>query len=213
MEPTSVLIVEDHVLLREAWSFMVSQQKGLKEVASVGTGEEAVEKARQLRPDLILMDINLPGISGIEATEQILTCSPSSRVLAITMHSQPGYAKKIMQKGASGYVTKNSPREEFLKAIAEIGMGRKYVCEEIKNILSNQVISGEEDPNNLFSKLSERELQIIQLLKNGASSKEMAKALNISVKTIEVHRYNILRKLKLKNTAALVNYVNRYQLN
>jgi two-component system invasion response regulator UvrY len=117
----------------------------------------------------------------------------------------------MMQKGAMGYVTKNSSREEMFKAIIEVYDGKKYICEEIKNILSEQVISGEDQPSGLNA-LSQREIEIISFIKKGFSSKEIADALNISVKTVEVHRYNILKKLNLKNAAALVNFVNNSQL-
>jgi two-component system invasion response regulator UvrY len=110
-----------------------------------------------------------------------------------------------------GYVTKNSSREEMFKAIMEIQEGRKYICDEIKNILSEQVISGE-DQNAGLNSLSHREIEIIAFIKKGFSSKEIADALNISVKTVEVHRYNILKKLNLRNAAALVNFVNNSQL-
>ena len=110
-----------------------------------------------------------------------------------------------------GYVTKNSSREEMFKAIMEIQHGRKYICEEIKNILSDQVISGLDEQGGLNS-LSQREIEIISYIRKGHSSKEIAEALEISVKTVEVHRYNILKKLNLKNAAALVNFVNNSQL-
>jgi DNA-binding NarL/FixJ family response regulator len=131
--------------------------------------------------------------------------------LGVSLHTQPTYARKMMQKGAMGYVTKNSSREEMFKAIMEVHEGKKYVCEEIKNILSEQVISGEDQLSGLNA-LSQREIEIISFIKQGHSSKEIADALNISVKTVEVHRYNILKKLNLKNAAALVNYVNNSQL-
>ena len=110
-----------------------------------------------------------------------------------------------------GYVTKNSSREEMFRAIIEVYHGKKYVCEEIKNILSEQVISGDDQHSGLNS-LSQREIEIISFIKKGYSSKEIADALNISVKTVEVHRYNILKKLNLKNAAALVNFINNSQL-
>ena len=157
------------------------------------------------------MDINLPGINGIEATQQIRKFSPGSRILGVSLHTQPTYARKMMQKGAMGYVTKNSSREEMFKAILEIQGGKKYICDEIKNILSEQVISGE-DPQTGLNSLSQREIEIISYIKKGNSSKEIADALNISVKTVEVHRYNILKKLNLKNAAALVNFINNSQL-
>jgi two-component system invasion response regulator UvrY len=157
------------------------------------------------------MDINLPGMNGIEATQLIRKYSPVSKILGVSLHTQPTYARKMIQKGAMGYVTKNSSREEMFKAIMEIQNGRKYICDEIKNILSEQVISGEDNQNGLNS-LSQREIEIIAFIKKGHSSKEIADSLNISVKTVEVHRYNILKKLNLKNAAALVNFINNSQL-
>jgi two-component system invasion response regulator UvrY len=117
----------------------------------------------------------------------------------------------MIQKGAMGYVTKNSSREEMFKAITEVQAGRRYICDEIKNILSEQVLNGEEQQSGLNA-LSQREIEIINFIKKGFSSKEIAESLDISVKTVEVHRYNILKKLNLKNSAALVNYINNSQL-
>jgi two-component system invasion response regulator UvrY len=157
------------------------------------------------------MDINMPGTNGIEATEQIKKISPESKVIGVSLHTQPTYARKMMQKGAMGYVTKNSSREEMFKAIEEVYQGKKYICDEIKNILSEQVLSGEDQPTGLNT-LSQREIQIIALIKKGHSSKEIAESLEISVKTVEVHRYNILKKLNLKNAAALVHFIHNSQL-
>lgn len=211
MEKITILIADDHTLVRETWSFILNNDPRFQVVAECGSGEEAVELARNLRPNIVIMDINLPGINGIEATQQIRKFSPASKILGVSLHTQPTYARKMMQKGASGYVTKNSSREEMYKAIMEIHAGKKYICEEIKNILSEQVISGEEPQSGLNS-LSQREIEIITLIKNGHSSKEIAESLNISVKTVEVHRYNILKKLNLKNAASLVNFINNSQL-
>lgn len=211
MEKITILIADDHTLVRETWSFILNNDPRFQVVAECGSGEEAVELARNLRPNIVIMDINLPGINGIEATHQIRKFSPASKILGVSLHTQPTYARKMMQKGASGYVTKNSSREEMYKAIIEIHNGKKYICEEIKNILSEQVISGEEPQSGLNS-LSQREIEIITLIKNGHSSKEIAESLNISVKTVEVHRYNILKKLNLKNAASLVNFINNSQL-
>ena len=211
MEKITILIADDHTLVRETWSFILNTDPRFTVVAECGSGEEAVEKAKSLRPNVVIMDINLPGINGIEATQQIRKFSTGSKILGVSLHTQPTYARKMIQKGAMGYVTKNSSREEMFKAIMEIESGKKYICDEIKNILSEQVISGEDAQNGLNS-LSQREIEIITFIKKGFSSKEIADALNISVKTVEVHRYNILKKLNLKNAAALVNYINNSQL-
>ncbi len=120
------------------------------------------------------------------------------------MHSQPAYAKKMLRLGAKGYVTKNSPRQEMLEAISEVSNNRVYVCQEVKNILSEQMLNGDQ-ANPDINNLSDREMQIVRALKEGLSSKEIASELNISLKTVEVHRHNILKKLKLKPTCS-INY-------
>ena len=211
MEKVTILIADDHTLVRETWSYILNTDKRFQVIAECGNGEEAVELARQLRPQIVIMDINLPGMNGIEATELIRKYSPASRILGVSLHTQPTYARKMMQKGAMGYVTKNSSREEMFKAITEIMNGRRYICEEIKNILSEQIITGEDQSTGVNS-LSQREIEIINFIRKGHSSKEIADALCISVKTVEVHRYNVLKKLNLKNSAALVNYINNSQL-
>lgn len=211
MEKITILIADDHTLVRETWSFILNTDPRFRVIAECGSGEEAVESAKTLHPDIVIMDINLPGINGIEATQQIRKVSPASKILGVSLHTQPTYARKMIQKGAMGYVTKNSSREEMFKAIMEINEGRKYICDEIKNILSEQVISGEDSQSGLNS-LSQREIEIIAFIKKGYSSKEIADALEISVKTVEVHRYNVLKKLNLRNAAALVNFINNSQL-
>ena len=211
MEKITILIADDHTLVRETWSFILNTDPRFQVIAESGSGEEAIELAQKLRPNIVIMDINLPGMNGIEATQQIRKYAPGTKILGVSLHTQPTYARKMIQKGAMGYVTKNSSKEEMFKAITEIYEGKKYICEEIKNILSDQVISGNEEQSGLNS-LSQREIEIISYIKKGNSSKEIADALNISVKTVEVHRYNVLKKLNLKNAAALVNFVNNSQL-
>jgi len=211
MEKITILIADDHTLVRETWSFILNTDERFNVIAESGSGEEAVELAKQLRPNIVIMDINLPGMNGIEATQLIRKYSPASKILGVSLHTQPTYARKMIQKGAMGYVTKNSSREEMFKAIMEVQSGRRYICDEIKNILSEQVINGE-DQNTGVNALSQREIEIINFIKKGFSSKEIAESLDISVKTVEVHRYNVLKKLNLKNSAALVNYINNSQL-
>jgi DNA-binding NarL/FixJ family response regulator len=208
MEKINILVVDDHTLIRETWSFILNTDPRFSVVAESSSGEEAVEVANKLRPNIVIMDINLPGMNGIEATQLIRKYSPGSKILGVSLHTQPTYARKMIQNGAMGYVTKNSSREEMFKALMEIHNGRKYICDEIKNILSEQVINGEDAQTGLNA-LSQREIEIIAYIKKGFSSKEIADALHISVKTVEVHRYNILKKLNLKNAASLVNYINR----
>jgi DNA-binding NarL/FixJ family response regulator len=207
MEKISILIADDHKLIRETWSFILNNDARFAVVAECGDSEQAVEMARTKKPQIVLMDINMTPISGFEATERIRKVSPGSKVIGVSMHSQPAYAKKMLQIGARGYVTKNSSKEEMITAIMEVHAGKKYICDEIKNNISELVLEENKDVPNVNA-LTEREIQIINLIKEGQSSKEIALSLNISLKTVEVHRHNILKKLKLKNSASLVNFIN-----
>jgi DNA-binding NarL/FixJ family response regulator len=207
MEKITVLIADDHKLIRETWSYILSSDERFQVIRECGDSEQAVEDAKALRPEIVLMDINMAPISGFEATERIRKVSPTSKVIGVSMHSQPAYAKKMLQIGARGYVTKNSSKEEMLEAIMQVHNGNKYICDEIKNNISELILEENKDVPNVNA-LTEREIQIINLIKEGQSSKEIANALNISLKTVEVHRHNVLKKLKLKNAASLVNFIN-----
>ena len=211
MNTIKIFIVDDHTLLRQAWKMALTSDSSFTVVGEAGNGEDAVEMVPKLKPDVVTMDINLPGINGIEATKQVKKMLPGVKVLGISLHNQPSYARKMMQAGAMGYVTKNSSKEEMFKAITEIHEGRKYICQEIKNILSSQLVDEEEDKLKIEA-LSLREIEIIRHIVKGSSSKQIAQELFISVKTVEVHRYNILKKLKLKNAAALVNFINNHPM-
>lgn len=207
MQKVSILIADDHKLIRETWSFILNNDPRFVVVAECGDSDQAVEIAKNKRPQIILMDINMTPISGFEATEKIRKVSPASKIIGVSMHSQPAYAKRMLQIGAKGYVTKNSSKEEMIKAILEVQNGNKYICDEIKNNISELVLEENKDTPNVNA-LTEREIQIINLIKEGNSSKEIASQLNISLKTVEVHRHNVLKKLKLKNSASLVNFIN-----
>ena len=205
MEKITVLIADDHKLIRETWSFILNSDPRFSVVAQCSNGEEAIEMAQKLRPKIALLDINMAPMNGIEATEQIRKFSPSTKIIGVSMHSQPAYVKKLLKLGAMGYVTKNSPQQEMFDAIAAVHEGKRYICAEVKTILSEQIFEEESTGANT---LSSRELDVIKHIKQGLSSKEISSELNISLKTVEVHRHNILKKLNLKNSAALVNYIN-----
>jgi two-component system invasion response regulator UvrY len=211
MGKTTLLIVDDHKLIRETWSFFLNRSPLYEVVAECGSGEEAIESIKKWRPDIVLMDINLPGISGIEATQLIRKFSPGIKILGVSLHIQPSFVRQLVKSGAVGYLTKNSSLEEMFHALKEILSGRRYICREIKNIISEQVLNDSGQPKGINA-LSQRELEVISYLKKGCSSKEIAAHMHVSVKTIEVHRYNILKKLNLNNTAALVDFINRNRL-
>ncbi|HWB94311.1 MAG TPA: response regulator transcription factor [Puia sp.] len=207
MKKVSIMIVDDHTLIRETWSFLLGKNENFDVVAECGDGERAVELARDKRPDVVLLDINMAPMSGFDVLKMIRKYSPGSKIIGVSMHSQPAYAKKMLRLGAKGYVTKNSPRQEMLEAISEVSNNHVYICQEVKNILSDQLLN-QDQVNPDINNLSDREMQIVRALKEGLSSKEIASDLNISLKTVEVHRHNILKKLKLKNTVSLINFIN-----
>jgi len=207
MGKITVLIVDDHTLIRETWSFLLGRNENFEVIAEVGDGQKAIDIARDKRPNIVLLDINMTPLNGFDVLKMIRKQSPGSKVIAVSMHSQPAYAKKMLRMGAKGYVTKNSPRQEMLDAILDVNNGNTYICQEVKNILSDQMLS-EEDNTAGLNQLSEREIEVINQIRDGLSSKEIADRLAISIKTVEVHRHNILKKLKVKNTASLINYIN-----
>lgn len=207
MDKITILLVDDHKLIRESWSFILNSDPRFQVIAETSTGDEAVELAKNKRPKIVLMDVNMTPVNGFDATRLIRKYSPGSKVIGVSMHTMPAYARRMLQMGAMGYVTKNSSKDEMISAIVQVDSGKKYVCEEVKNILAQQELEEEKNHQDL-NVLSRRELDIVQLIKEGMSSKEIAARLDISLKTVEVHRYNILKKLSLKNTAALVNFIN-----
>ena len=211
MEKIQILIADDHQLIRDTWTYILNNDSRFEVIASVASGEEAIEVAERLRPHIVLMDINMGEMSGFEATRIIKKQSPGSKVIGVSMHSMPAYAKKLFKMGGSGYVTKNSTRDELLKAIVEVHTGNTFVCEEVKVILSRQEIEPVTEKPDI-NMLSKRELEVVEFIKYGLSSKEIAGELGVSLKTIEVHRYNILKKLTLPNAPALVNFLNHHGL-
>jgi len=207
MEPITILLVDDHRLIRDSWAFILNSDPRFHVIGEADNGTDAIEIAKTKKPRIVLMDINMTPVNGMEATREIHKFSPDTAVIAVSMHSMPVYAKKMMQMGAMGYVTKNSSQQELMNAIIEVNKGNKYVCSEVKDTLVQQQIENESEEPAINS-LSRRELEVIQLLKKGLSSKEIALQLGVTLKTVEVHRYNILKKLKLKNTASLINFIN-----
>jgi len=207
MEKITILLVDDHKLIRESWSFILNSDPRFRVIGATSDAEDAVKIVKENMPDIVLMDINMSPINGFEATKLVRKYSPGSKIIGMSMHSMPAYARRMLQMGAMGYVTKNSSKDELLKSIIEVNKGNKYVCDEVKNILANMELV-EESTLPDMNVLSRREIDVVHLIKDGMSSKEIAMQLDISLKTVEVHRYNTLKKLHLKNTASLVNFVN-----
>jgi DNA-binding NarL/FixJ family response regulator len=212
MRKVSVMIIDDHTLFRETLTNLINADERCEVIANVGDGAQAIELVRDRRPDLVLLDINMSPINGYEILKQIRKFSPVTKVVGLSMYSQPVFAKKMLRGGAKGYLTKNSDTDELLKAIEEVMEGKTYLCQEVKNILVSQAINDEGEVVDSIHSLSERELEIIDHIRDGLSSKEIADKLGVNSKTIEVHRHNILKKLNVKNSAALIQLINEHGL-
>jgi two-component system invasion response regulator UvrY len=206
MMDIKIVIIDDHKLIREMWKELFNKNKNIKVVGESGDLDEAVEVIKAKRPDIALLDINLSGESGFDAMPLIRKYAPGTHVIAVSMHNQPAYTKKMLKLGAKAYITKNSSPNEMLEAIDEVMKGGKYICSEIRDIVSNQLLN-EESTSPSLKDLSLRELEVVKLIRAGLSSKEIADQLKISLRTAEVHRHNILKKLKLKNSTALLNFI------
>jgi len=207
MSPITILLVDDHRLIRETWLEVLNSDDRFQVTGSASTCWEGIERAATLQPAIVLMDINLSDGNGFDATKAILVHSPGSKVIGVSMHAMPTYAKKMLKLGARGYVTKNSGREELVLAILKVHTGEIYICNEIKDILSEQ----EHDPKGKtgdLSILTGREIEIAKLIRDGMSSRKIAEHLDLSSKTVDVHRHNMLKKLHLKNAAMLINFIN-----
>lgn len=207
----SVLIADDHNLVRDGIAEMVTAIGKYDVMARVSNGKEAFEYAERLKPDIVLMDVDMPVMNGLEATQRIKNQLDGVKVVVLTMHGDPALIKRMMEIGADGFLLKNSDREEFVDALDRISKGKTYFSSEA----AQAVISGKNvTPGNftvgtdsiLISTLSEREIEILRLVAEGFSNKEIGEKLFISHRTVDTHRTNLMKKLEIHNTAGLVRF-------
>ncbi len=207
----SIIIFDDHNLVAEMWSDLINSDERFSVIGICNdTSDKSIALVKAQRPDVVIMDINIQPVSGIDATKQVKKESPGTKVIGVSMHNQPSFAKRMLKNGALGYVTKSSNKAEMFEAILSVTLGKVYVCKEIQENLSKQVFEDDETPD--ISKLSEREIDVLKFIKEGLSSKEIAEKLFLSSRTVEVHRSNILKKLNLKNTASLLKFIHNSSL-
>ncbi|MDJ0820963.1 MAG: response regulator transcription factor [Paracoccaceae bacterium] len=195
---TRVVIVDDHPMVAEGIEALLEGYDDIEVVATLSDGRQIVEQLPELLPDVILMDLNMPGLGGLSATELILEQRPETRILVLSMHDTPEYISTALSHGARGYVLKDVPTEEIKRAIDTIMSGDRYLCTGAEGALTPQ--------DNGREQLTNREQDILLQLAQGRSNKEVAIALDISVRTVETHRKNIKRKLGISTTAGLTRY-------
>jgi two-component system response regulator DegU len=209
MEKIKILIVDDHQLIVNGLKAMLEPIDGLEIIGEANDGKDAILKATELNPDVIIMDISMPILSGIEASKLILQKRPEIKILALTQHEEGEYVLQMINAGAYGYLLKNSRKEEFIEAIYSIYRGEKYFSKKISNILLNNLLQSKKiniEENKTEVSLTKREKEIIQKIAEEMSNQQIADELNISLRTVETHRRNVMQKLNVKNAVSLVKY-------
>ncbi len=209
--PTRLLLVDDHAVVRSGLKMLLSSEKDVEIVGEASTAAQAMETAGIVKPDVILMDIGLPDLSGIDATREIKKRYPEISIVALTIHEDEEYFFKMLDAGASGYVPKRAAPEELLVAIRAAAAGEVYLYPSLAKLLVKDYLSQEhpaEEKANLDG-LTEREHEVLTYLAEGASNEKIAQSLVISPKTVERHRENIMRKLNMHSRAELVRYAIR----
>ena len=206
-----LLLGDDHTLLRHGLRKILEERPEWEIVAEVGDGREAVRKCVALKPDIAVLDVAMPLLNGIDATQQIVRKVPETRVLVLSMHSDEAYVTRALQAGATGYLLKDSAGKDLLKAVASVAAGQAYFSPAIARLMLDDYVrrvagSGVADR---YETLSEREREIFQLIAEARTNKEVAELLEISPATVETHRARILQKLDIHNTAELVLYAVR----
>lgn len=210
--PLRILIADDHGMVREGLRALLDRAPGIEVVAEAHDGRGAIRATQEHAPDIVLMDVGLPGMNGIEATRQITSEDPGPRVIALSAYSDRRYVLNMLKAGARGYLLKDSASEELLRAVHAISRGDGYLSPEITGVVVNRCLQGEpnaEPETSAFTLLGAREREVLQLIAEGLTTPAIAKRLFISPKTVETHRRNLMRKLGIHTIAELTKYAVR----
>src|SRR6266480_4909698 len=208
MSKIRIMLADDHTLFRQGIRTLISAELDMEVVGEACNGGDAVEKANEGRPDVVLMDIGMPGLSSFESARQIKKNRPETKVLFLTMYEDEDYLVQCLEVGASGYVLKDTPAPQLLTAVRDVYKGGKYLSSQVLGKLVEDFRSRVRDTRMRprISTLTNREREILKLLAEGNSVKEIAVLLGLSVKTVEAHKFNLMRKLDIHNKAQLVTY-------
>ncbi len=204
-----VMLVDDHDLIRYGLRRLLEDQSGIEVVDEASSGEEALEKVRTVKPDVVLMDINMPGIGGFEATSRLNKTGASCKVIVLTVHSEGPLPKRILEAGAMGYLTKGSPVEEMVQAIQRVNAGQRYIAPSIAQQLALSMLPGE---SSLLDLLSQRELQVLIMISQGMRTNAISEKLSLSPKTVSTYRKRLHEKLDVSNDVEMMHMAIKHGL-
>ncbi len=205
-EKIRILLADDHAVVRQGFKMILAAQPDMEIVGEAGNGREAVDLAGQLQPDVIVMDVAMPELNGIEATRRVADLSPRSRVLALSMHKDSVYVREILRAGARGYLLKDSISSDLLAAVRAVARGEGYLSPGVSDAVLNDYRRHVTDPVDL---LTSREREVLQMIAEGKTNKDIATILNLSVYTVDAHRGRIMEKLNLHSATDLVRFAVR----
>ncbi len=208
MDKLRILLAEDHETIRDGLKLLINSQPDMEVIGAADNGRVAVELAQHLQPDIVVMDVSMPELNGLQATRKLKEKCPQVKVLPLTRHTDDGYLQQLLQAGASGYVLKQSKSVELLRAIRAVAVGQTYLDPAIAGKAVTQIRSGKRPARGVppNANLSNREAEVLRLIAWGHINKEVAARLNVSVKTVEVHKANAMRKMAMKSRVDIVRY-------
>ena len=212
-----ILVADDHELVRQGIRGLLLSEPALRVVGEAADGRETITKARKLKPDIAILDIGMPVQDGLEATRQMREAAPETRILILTMHDSDQMVRRVLEAGALGYVLKSDLAKHLIRAVKSVSKGKVYLTPKVSEIVLDGFIKSANESQELGSshsqnQLTDREISVVRLLTEGKANKEIAAALDISVRTVETHRARILRKLGLHSLSGLLNYAFRNQI-
>jgi two-component system response regulator NreC len=207
---TRVLLADDHKIIRDGLRTLLEKKSDIIVVGETEDGRTAVQSIKKLLPDIVIMDVAMPGLNGIEATRQVVSEHPGVKVIALSMHSDRRFVSEMLKAGASAYLSKDYAFEELETAIKTVISNKIYLSPDISGVVVENYVRGTaKGEPSVFSQLSDREREVLQLLAEGKTTKEIASDLHVSVKTVETHRTNIMTKLNIHRVAELIKYAIR----
>jgi DNA-binding NarL/FixJ family response regulator len=215
MKPLRILIADDHDLMRRGVRTLLLAHAGWEVCGEAKTGREAVAKAEELKPDIVILDISMPDLNGVEAARRIRKASPSAEILVLSMHYSDQLIREIVDAGVRGYIVKSDSDRDLIVAVETLARHKPFFTPRATEVILGSFSAGgpgKEAPELIRDRLTSREREIVQLLAEGKSSKEVASSLGISIKTAETHRANVMRKLELHSVSELVRYAVRNQI-